>query len=423
VTVRNLEFLFRPRTVALVGASDREGSVGSKVVRNLLDAGFEGAIWPVNPKHSVVAGLSVYGTVADLPAAPDLAVICTPPATVPKLIAELGERGTRAAIVLTAGLAQGRTEDGRTFRAAMLDAARPHLLRILGPNCVGLVVPGMKLNASFAPAQALPGKIAFVSQSGALATAMLDWARSNGVGFSHFISLGDSADVDFGDVLDYLASDPDTRSILLYIESVTAARKFMSAARAAARNKPVIAVKAGRVPEGARAATSHTGALAGSDDVYDAPLARAAPMTSQLWRYRRLAQRRTNNAAPILERRLCFMRFQPYNAIVSSIPMRIMNSDSDRLKYESSPQALCRHVALLLLATVVASYTAEMGTWCRSLICLQSANSGDARRSPPGSVATLTLTSPQSVATRTRSRATLKRATCSWRTPRLVLCV
>jgi len=174
VTVRNLEFLFRPRTVALIGASDREGSVGSKVMRNLLDAGFGGAIWPVNPKHSVVAGLSVYGAVADLPAAPDLAVICTPPATVPKLIAELGERGTRAAIVLTAGLAQGRTEDGRTFRAAMLDAARPHLLRILGPNCVGLVIPGMKLNASFAPAQALPGKIAFVSQSGALATAMLE---------------------------------------------------------------------------------------------------------------------------------------------------------------------------------------------------------------------------------------------------------
>ena len=275
MTVRNLEFLFRPRTVALIGASDREGSVGSKVMRNLLDAGFEGVIWPVNPKHSVVAGLSVYGTVANLPAAPDLAVICTPPATVPTLIAELGRRGTRAAIVLTAGLAHGRTEDGRTFRAAMLDAARPHLLRILGPNCVGLVVPGIKLNASFAPAQASPGRIAFVSQSGALATAMLDWAKSKGIGFSHFISLGDSADVDFGDVLDYLASDPDTQSILLYIESITASRKFMSAARAAARSKPVIAVKAGRVPEGAKAATSHTGALAGSDDVYDAALVRA----------------------------------------------------------------------------------------------------------------------------------------------------
>lgn len=275
MTVRNLQFLFRPKAVALIGASDRTSSVGATVMRNLLEAGFDGPIWPVNPKHSVVAGRLAYRSVADLPAVPELAVICTPPAAVPKLIAELGERGTRAAIVLSAGLAQGRIEDGRTISAAMLEAARPNLLRILGPNCVGLLVPGIGLNASFAPAQALPGKIAFVSQSGALTTAMLDWARSNGVGFSHFISLGDSADVDFGDVLDYLGSDPDTRAILLYIESITAARKFMSAARAAARNKPVIAVKAGRVPEGAKAAMSHTGALAGSDDVYDAALARA----------------------------------------------------------------------------------------------------------------------------------------------------
>ena len=275
MSVRNLEFLLRPRSVAVIGASDRPHGVGATVMRNLLEAGFEGPIWPVNPKYRAVAGRAAYGRVADLPSAPDLAVICTPAATVPGLVAELGERGTRAAVVLTAGLGRERTADGRTLSAAMLDAARPHLLRVLGPNCVGLLVPGIKLNASFAHAQALPGRIAFVAQSGALTTAMLDWARSNGVGFSYFISLGDGADVDFGDVLDYLASDPDTRAILLYVESIRSARKFMSAARAASRNKPVIAVKAGRVPEGAKAASSHTGALAGSDDVYEAALARA----------------------------------------------------------------------------------------------------------------------------------------------------
>ena len=157
----------------------------------------------------------------------------------------------------------------------MLDAARPHLLRILGPNCVGLLVPGIGLNASFAHTSALPGKLAFISQSGALTTALLDWAKSRDIGFSHFVSLGDSADVDFGDVLDYLGSDPGTRAILMYIESVQAARKFMSAARAAARNKPVLLVKAGRAPEGAKAAASHTGALAGSDTVFDAAVRRA----------------------------------------------------------------------------------------------------------------------------------------------------
>jgi acetyltransferase len=157
----------------------------------------------------------------------------------------------------------------------MLDASRPHLLRILGPNCVGLLVPERRINASFAHTFASAGQLAFVSQSGGLTTAVLDWARSRGIGFSHFVSLGDAADVDFGDVLDYLASDPATRAILLYIESIRGARKFMSAARAAARNKPVLVVKAGRVAEGARAAASHTGALAGSDAVYDAAIRRA----------------------------------------------------------------------------------------------------------------------------------------------------
>jgi acetyltransferase len=276
MTIRNLHSLFSPRSVALVGASERPNSLGAVLLRNMLQGGFKGPIWPVNPKHSTVLGLQAWPDLASLPEAPELAIICTPAGTVVELIQALGERGTRAAIVISAGLKQPwRPDPSRSIEQVMLEAARPHLLRILGPNCLGALVPAVGLNASFAPAQALLGPLAFVSQSGALATAMLDWAAERGIGFSHFVSLGDSADVDFGDMLDYLATDARTEAILLYIESVRQARKFMSAARAAARNKPVILVKAGRAPEGARAAASHTGALAGSDSVFDVAVRRA----------------------------------------------------------------------------------------------------------------------------------------------------
>lgn len=274
MSIRNLEALFQPASVAVIGACDRKGSLGLMVLRNLKQGGFRGPLWPVSRRHAHVDGTPAWPDVASLPQAPDLAVICTPAAAVPELIAALGRKGTRAAIVLAAGLdASGK--DGQTLEQAMLDAARPYLLRILGPNCIGTLVPGAGLNASFAPGNALPGKLAFISQSGALATAMLDWANSREIGFSHFISLGDSADVDFGDVIDYLASDGATRAILMYAESIKAARKFMSAARAAARNKPLIVVKAGRAPAGARAAASHTRALAGADAVFDAAVRRA----------------------------------------------------------------------------------------------------------------------------------------------------
>ena len=275
MSIRNLDFLFRPKSVAVIGASNRERSVGATVLRNLIAAGFTGAILPVNPKHSILENLPVYASVDDLPHAPELAVICTPAPTVPLLISQLGQRGTRAAIVLTAGMNTQRDAHGVILQQAMLDAARPHMLRILGSNCVGLLVPGIGLNASFAHTSALPGKIAFVSQSGALVTGILDWAKSRGIGFSTFISLGDGADVDFGDALDYLARDAETQAILLYVEDVRHARKFMSAARSAARGKPVLVLKAGRAPEGAKAAASHTGALAGVDAVYDAAFRRA----------------------------------------------------------------------------------------------------------------------------------------------------
>jgi acetyltransferase len=275
MSVRNLETLFAPASVVVVGVNDRPGNLGMVVWRNLKAGGFKGPIWLVDHKQGTVEGELTWPDVESLPGTPDLAVICTPAPAVPQLIAALGAKGTRAAIVLSAGMKQGTVTDGSSLEKAMLDAARPHLMRILGANCLGLLVPGAGLNASFAPGNALPGNLAFVTQSGALATAMLDWANSKSIGFSHFISMGESADVDFGDVLDYLASDPATRAILMYMESVTTARKFMSAARAAARNKPVIVVKAGRAPAGAKAAASHTGALAGSDAVFDAAVRRA----------------------------------------------------------------------------------------------------------------------------------------------------
>ncbi len=268
MSIRHLDSLFDPASVAVFGASLRPGSVGGTVWHNLRTGGYAGALWPVNPKYGQLGDERCYANVAALPGVPELAVVCTPPATVPALIAALGARGTRAAVVLTAGLSAKQKQ-------AMLDAAREHLLRILGPNCLGLIAPHIGLNASFAHVGAAPGQLAFVSQSGALVTALLDWARGRGVGFSHFVSLGESADVDFGDMLDWLASDAKTRAILLYVESIKDARKFMSAARAAARNKPVILVKAGRSAQGQAAAASHTGALAGSDAVFDAAVRRA----------------------------------------------------------------------------------------------------------------------------------------------------
>ncbi len=268
MSIRHLDHLLAPASVAVIGASQRPASVGATVWRNLRGNGFSGRCYAVNPKHREFDGQPVYPSVSALPEVPELAIVCTPPASVAGLIAELAERGTRAAVVLTAGLDAAQ-------RQAMLDAARPHVLRILGPNCIGMLVPHLGLNASFAHVGALPGELAFVTQSGALMTAMLDWARSRRIGFSHLVSLGEHADVDFGDMLDYLGSDAKTRAILLYIEAIEAPRKFMSAARAAARNKPVIVVKSGRSAQGQRAAASHTGALAGSDIVYDAAIARA----------------------------------------------------------------------------------------------------------------------------------------------------
>lgn len=270
MTIRNLEHAVRPKSVAVFGASGREGAVGEIVMRNIVEAGFEGAVWPVNPKYKTVKGRRCYQSVKELPEAPDLAVIATPPKTVPAIIADLGSKGTRAAVVITAGL----THDNG-LRQAMLDAAKPHNFRVIGPNTLGLLIPPARLNASFSHLPAAPGNLALLSQSGAIATSMIDWAAEEGIGFSQIVSLGDMADVDVGDYLDMLAGDAHTRAILMYLETVPHARKFMSAARAAARIKPVIVIKSGRHAEAAKAAATHTGALSGADAVVDAALRRA----------------------------------------------------------------------------------------------------------------------------------------------------
>lgn len=275
MTIRNLEYLLKPKSIALIGASKQPMSIGATLAENLFGAGFDGAVMPVNPKYRVIEGVITYPDVASLPETPELAVISTPAGAVPALIDELGARGTRAAVIISAGFGEGGEPHGKVLRQAVLDAAKPHLLRILGPNCLGLMVPEVGLNASFAPGNPTPGRLAFVAQSGAMVTSVLDWARAGSIGFSYLVSLGDMTDVDFADMLDYLANDAKTHAILLYIEQVAHPRKFMSAARAAARMKPVIVVKGGRYAEGARAVASHTGALAGNDAVYDAVFRRS----------------------------------------------------------------------------------------------------------------------------------------------------
>lgn len=266
--------LFEPKSVAIVGASEREGSVGAVLIRNMLDAGYTGKLFAINPKHEEIFGLRAYKTVEEVPQRLDLAVIATPAATVPAIIESCGRAGVKAAVVISAGFSEtGR--NGAALERAVIDNARRHKVRLIGPNCLGIMRPGLGLNATFAVGGANPGSVGLISQSGALCTAILDWARPNNVGFSSVISLGASSDVDFGEILDYLVADPKTENIFLYIEGIRHARSFMSALRAAARIKPVLLIKVGRHPEGSLAALSHTGSLVGSDDVFEAALRRA----------------------------------------------------------------------------------------------------------------------------------------------------
>ncbi|TCV89024.1 bifunctional acetate--CoA ligase family protein/GNAT family N-acetyltransferase [Sulfurirhabdus autotrophica] len=266
--------LFSPRSVVVIGASNRPDSVGSVVFKNMLESGYQGKLYPVNPNHAEVYGQRAYTSIEAIGEPIDLAVIATKAATVPDIIEACGKHGVRAAVILSAGFSEAGAE-GIALERAVVQNARRYGVRLIGPNCLGIMRPAIGLNATFSNGGAKAGNLALISQSGALCTAILDWAHPNDVGFSSIISMGATADVDFGEILDYLVSDPQTESILLYIEGIHHARSFMSALRAAARIKPVIVVKVGRHEAGSKAAFSHTGALVGSDDVFDAALRRA----------------------------------------------------------------------------------------------------------------------------------------------------
>ncbi|MDQ2091107.1 bifunctional acetate--CoA ligase family protein/GNAT family N-acetyltransferase [Marimonas arenosa] len=271
---RPLEALFNPTGIAVFGASESPTSVGSKVHANLVDGTFEGPVVPVNPKYDSVRGQVCYDKIAEVPEKIDLAVIATPAKTIPGIIKELGAAGVGAAIVLSAGFREAG-EDGKALEAKLVEAARKAGVRFLGPNCVGLVRPWWGMNATFLNSDTPPGRLAIVSQSGALCSAISDYAGPHHLGFSAVVSLGNSTNVDFGDVLQFLATDPKTDSILLYVEGINNAPTFLSALRIAARSKPVIVLKSGRHVQSSKAANTHTGALIGSDAVFDAALSRS----------------------------------------------------------------------------------------------------------------------------------------------------
>lgn len=266
--------LFEPAAVAVIGATERAGAVGAVLIANMLAAQYRGALFAVNPKYKSVQGVPCVASIAKVPQRVDLAVIATPAPTVPEIVEQCGKAGVRSVVVISAGFSEAGPA-GVKLEKALLENARRHQLRVVGPNCLGLMRPDLGLNATFARGTALPGSLGLVSQSGAVCTAMLDWARPNKVGFSSVVSLGGSTDVDFGEIIDYLIEDEKTEHILLYIEGVRNARRFVSALRAAARVKPVIVMKVGRHPAGSRAAVSHTGAIVGLDDVFDAVVKRA----------------------------------------------------------------------------------------------------------------------------------------------------
>ncbi len=269
-----LDRLFTPRAIVVFGASERADSVGARVYDNLRKGGYKNPIYPINPKYKRLYRKPCYPTIGDIAKPVDLAVIATPASGVAEIIHACGEHGVRAAIIISAGFSEGK-EQGLKLEKAVLEAARQYQMRILGPNCLGLIRPLTGMNATFSKNTAKPGQLALVSQSGALCTSVLDWAIAHDIGFSAIVSLGNAADIDFGDLLDYLAQDSETHSILLYVEGIRDARSFMSGLRIAARMKPVIVIKAGRHAAGSRAATTHSGALIGADDVFDAALQRA----------------------------------------------------------------------------------------------------------------------------------------------------
>lgn len=275
MAIRNLDKIFKPDRVAVIGASRNEGTVGYTLFRNLILSEFAGTVYPINPKYESVQGVEAHASMAEVPHEVDLAVIATPAATVPGVVRECGEAGVRGVIIVSAGFREVGQRGLQLEAELRREADRFDGMRIIGPNCLGIISPGVHLNASFAAGMPKAGQVAFVSQSGALCTSVLDWALREEIGFSHFVSIGNAFDVGVADLIDYFATDGRTESLILYAESISDARGFMSAARAFTRDRPMVAYKAGRFAESAQAAASHTGALAGVDSVYEAALARS----------------------------------------------------------------------------------------------------------------------------------------------------
>jgi len=270
---RPLDPILSPKSIAVIGATERKRSVGRTVMSNLLAGGFEGKIYPVNPIQETILGLHAYPKVSALPEVPDLAVIITPPKTVPGIIKECAQAGIRGVIIISAGFKESGLE-GVALEQQVMEEARRGNIRIVGPNCLGVMVPGHKFNATFAADMAKAGSVGFISQSGALCTAILDWSLKENVGFSAFVSLGSMLDVSWGDLIYHLGDDPNTKSIVIYMESIGDARGFLSAAREVALTKPIIVIKPGRTEAAAKAAASHTGSLTGSDEVLQAAFQR-----------------------------------------------------------------------------------------------------------------------------------------------------
>ena len=264
---------FNPKSVAVIGATNTPNSVGNTLMHNLDVGEFPGKLYPVNPKYDALFDRKCFPTVADIPEPVDLVIIITPAKTVPKLIDQCVNKGIKAAIIISAGFKE-LGEEGLKLENEVLRRAREGGMRIIGPNCLGIMNPLVKFNATFAASMALDGNVAFISQSGAMCTAVLDWSLKEQIGFSAFVSIGSMADVNWGDLIDYLGSDPNTHSILIYMESIGDAKDFLSAAREVVLNKPIIVIKAGRTEAAAKAAASHTGSLAGSDEVFDSAMLR-----------------------------------------------------------------------------------------------------------------------------------------------------
>jgi len=275
MAIKKLNSIFRPKRIALIGVSNNPDSVGGITLRNLVGGGFNGVVYPVNPKREAVFGIPCYPDVKSLPKVPDLAVIMTAAKWVPQLVKDCGEVGIHGLIIMSAGFKESGDEGKKLEAQVKAEKAKFPDMRIIGPNCLGILVPGLNMNVSFAAGMPKKGHVAFISQSGALCTSVLDWAYESNIGFSHFVSIGNSMDVSFGDLIDYFGQDPSTKSIVLYVESIANARAFMSAARAFSREKPIIVYKSGRFPESAAAAASHTGAMASEDSIYDAVFRRA----------------------------------------------------------------------------------------------------------------------------------------------------